>query len=216
MSRSWPAATWTSSGSPNWRPAGRADRRLRRRHRAWRSAPGRSSTAFPGGAFGGSTSWSGTTPMRDGTANPHEAPIKVAGPKSTWPGKKQVSRIGEFREDVIHLEDEAPLPDGRSLLQPVLRGGEFMPGVLPSLGEIRERAAASLPRAARPITRRSRTRPNTRSATPMTPAMRQHAIEQHGNGPTTAARGDNPAIVGSVLSATVQPLRLLRKFAFIW
>ena len=49
-----------------------------------------------------------------------------------------------FREDVIHLEDEAPLADGRSLLQPVLRDGELISGVLPSLGEIRERAAASL------------------------------------------------------------------------
>jgi nicotinate phosphoribosyltransferase len=118
----------------------------------------------------------------DDSTNSHEAPIKVAGPKSTWPGKKQVSRIGEFREDVIHLDGETPLPDGRSLLQPVLRGGEIVPGVLPSLGEIRERAAASL--AALPDQFKSIEDPAEYPVgnSDRLQAMRQHAIEQHGNG----------------------------------
>jgi nicotinate phosphoribosyltransferase len=97
-----------------------------------------------GGALGGVYKLVWYDADADKTAGEHEAPIKVAGPKSTWPGKKQVSRIGMFREDVIHLEDETPLPDGRSLLQPVARGGTILQGALPTLGEIREFAAASL------------------------------------------------------------------------
>lgn len=80
----------------------------------------------------------------DQTADEDEAPIKVAGPKSTWPGKKQVSRIGAFAGDVIHLENEPPPPHSRPLLQPVLRDGNLIPGALPPLYEIRERAMANL------------------------------------------------------------------------
>lgn len=97
-----------------------------------------------GGALGGVYKLVWYDANESGAADANEAPIKVAGPKSTWPGKKQVSRIGDFQEDVIHLDDETPLPNGRSLLEAVLRGGEIVPGVLPSLGEIRERAALSL------------------------------------------------------------------------
>jgi nicotinate phosphoribosyltransferase len=99
---------------------------------------------IPGGALGAVYKLVWYDADESGRAEPNEAPIKVAGTKSTWPGQKQVSRIGDYREDVIHLEDEAPMPDARSLLQPVLRGGEVLPGVLPTLGEIRERAARSL------------------------------------------------------------------------
>jgi nicotinate phosphoribosyltransferase len=99
---------------------------------------------IPGGALGAVYKLVWYDADASGGAEPDEAPIKVAGTKSTWPGKKQVSRIGDYREDVIHLEDEAPLPDGRSLLQPVLRDGDLLPGMLPTLGEIRERAARSL------------------------------------------------------------------------
>ncbi|MGH2562502.1 MAG: nicotinate phosphoribosyltransferase [Thermomicrobiales bacterium] len=77
-------------------------------------------------------------------ADEDETPIKVAGPKSTWPGKKQVSRIGDFEGDVIHLEDEAPLPNARTLLQPILRDGVVLPEALPPLDEIRERALGNL------------------------------------------------------------------------
>jgi nicotinate phosphoribosyltransferase len=118
----------------------------------------------------------------DGATSSTEAPIKVAGPKSTWPGKKQVSRIGDFREDVIHLDDETPLPEGRSLLQPVLRDGEVVPGVLPSLGEIRERAAASL--AALPDQFKEITTPAeypVRNSARLR-EMRQRAMDLHANG----------------------------------
>ena len=40
------------------------------------------------------------------------ARIKLAGEKSTWPGRKLVYRIGEFEEDVIQLDDE-PAPARR-------------------------------------------------------------------------------------------------------
>jgi nicotinate phosphoribosyltransferase len=71
-------------------------------------------------------------------------PIKMAGEKSTWPGKKQVVRIGAFERDVIQLEDETVPANGRVLLEPVVVGGEIVPGVLPPTVEIRERAMRSL------------------------------------------------------------------------
>jgi nicotinate phosphoribosyltransferase len=72
------------------------------------------------------------------------APIKVAGEKSTWPGKKQVVRVGAFDHDVIQLDDE-PLPaDRRPLLEPVVQDGQIVPGTLPTTTEIRERAALTL------------------------------------------------------------------------
>ncbi|HEU0113806.1 MAG TPA: nicotinate phosphoribosyltransferase, partial [Thermomicrobiales bacterium] len=71
------------------------------------------------------------------------ARIKLAGGKSTWPGVKQVYRIGDFREDRIQLADEPAPPDGVPLLRPAMRDGESVVAPLP-LAEIRERALASL------------------------------------------------------------------------
>jgi nicotinate phosphoribosyltransferase len=71
------------------------------------------------------------------------ARIKVAGDKSTWPGRKQVVRVGNFVEDVIQLEDE-PLPEGGApLLQPVMAGGEQTVPV-PDVMALREIAASDL------------------------------------------------------------------------
>jgi nicotinate phosphoribosyltransferase len=81
---------------------------------------------------------------RNRAADLDEAPIKVAGPKSTWPGKKQVARVGDFAGDLIHEERETPPPGSRPLLQPIIRDGVLLPGALPSLAEIRTRAADSL------------------------------------------------------------------------
>jgi nicotinate phosphoribosyltransferase len=79
------------------------------------------------------------------------APVKVAGEKSTWPGKKQVVRVGAFDHDVIQLDDE-PIPaNGRALLEPVVRNGEIVPGSLPPLGQIRERALRSVASLPEPI-----------------------------------------------------------------
>lgn len=81
----------------------------------------------------------------EGAGDP--ARIKVAGDKSTWPGRKQVARIGAFAEDVIQLEDE-PLPAGGApLLHPVMVDGEQVtpaPDVM-ALREIAAQELAALP-----------------------------------------------------------------------
>jgi nicotinate phosphoribosyltransferase len=71
--------------------------------------------------------------------------IKVADEKSTWPGRKEVYRIGSFERDVIQLEEE-PRPGGRAerLLKPVVEGGRVVPGSLPPLSEIWELAQQNL------------------------------------------------------------------------
>ncbi len=74
--------------------------------------------------------------------------LKIAGAKSTWPGKKEIYRHPNWDEDIIQLAQE-PRPDNyQRLLRPVMRGGEMIPGSLPPLSEIRELAQqniASLP-----------------------------------------------------------------------
>ncbi len=71
------------------------------------------------------------------------AKIKLAGEKSTWPGRKAVSRIGNFERDVIHLDDE-PAPAGsQPLLQPVVSQGQIVAD-LPELSDIRAIAAHNL------------------------------------------------------------------------
>ncbi|MER3438791.1 MAG: hypothetical protein C4346_15035, partial [Chloroflexota bacterium] len=68
----------------------------------------------------------------------------LAGEKSTWPGKKQVVRIGTFERDIIQLDHEPMPAHGRPLLQPAIRDGEIVPGVLVPLLDIKQRAAAAL------------------------------------------------------------------------
>jgi nicotinate phosphoribosyltransferase len=71
--------------------------------------------------------------------------MKVAGEKSTLPGKKEVYRIGAFEEDVIQLADEPrPGRDAERLLKPVVRDGRVVPGSLPPLSEIWEFASRNL------------------------------------------------------------------------
>jgi nicotinate phosphoribosyltransferase len=71
--------------------------------------------------------------------------MKVAGEKSTWPGKKEVYRMGTFEEDVIQLADE-PHPGSRAfrLMKPVITDGHIVPGSLPPLSEIWEFASQNL------------------------------------------------------------------------
>lgn len=72
------------------------------------------------------------------------AKLKLAGEKSTWPGRKEVFRHPDWGEDVIQLEAE-PAPEGYArLLRPVMRQGQLIPGSLPPLGEIWELAQANL------------------------------------------------------------------------
>lgn len=77
----------------------------------------------------------------DGNGKPK---VKIAGPKTTWPGRKEVYRHPQWEEDVVQLADE-PAPAGYShLLRPVMRGGRIIPGSLPPLSEVWELAQANL------------------------------------------------------------------------
>lgn len=78
---------------------------------------------------------------QEDVANP--ARLKVAGEKSTWPGKKQIARIGTFERDIIQLDAESLPAGARPLLHPVVQGGEIV-GTRPPLHEIRDRAIANL------------------------------------------------------------------------
>lgn len=70
--------------------------------------------------------------------------VKLAGPKSTWPGKKEIYRHPQWEEDIIQLPHE-PRPDNyHRILRPVMRNGEMIPGSLPPLSEIRELAQQNL------------------------------------------------------------------------
>src|SRR6266851_2285939 len=70
--------------------------------------------------------------------------VKIAGAKSTWPGKKEIYRHPQWEEDIIQLAPE-PRPDNyHRLLRPVMRNGEIIPGSLPPLSEIRELAQQNL------------------------------------------------------------------------
>jgi nicotinate phosphoribosyltransferase len=72
------------------------------------------------------------------------AKVKIAGPKSTWPGKKEIYRHPQWGEDIIQLVHE-PRPDNyQRLLRPVMRNGEMIPGSMPPLSEIRELAQHNL------------------------------------------------------------------------
>jgi nicotinate phosphoribosyltransferase len=73
----------------------------------------------------------------------HPSRIKIAGDKSTWPGRKQVYRIANFERDLIALDDELPPSESQALLQPiVLDGKRVMPEE--SVHQIRNRAQDSL------------------------------------------------------------------------
>jgi len=71
------------------------------------------------------------------------ARIKLAGEKSTWPGRKQVYRIGAFEEDAIQLDDEPAPRDGTPLLHPAIGHGEIVVD-LPPVPEIQARAMANV------------------------------------------------------------------------
>ena len=72
--------------------------------------------------------------------------VKVAGEKSTWPGIKEVYRIGNFESDIIQLAEEPKPPGSERLLKPVVLEGEVVSGSLPPLSEIWEFAHSNLRR----------------------------------------------------------------------
>src|SRR5437868_2265762 len=70
--------------------------------------------------------------------------VKIAGPKTTWPGKKEIYRHPQWEEDIIQLAHE-PRPESyHRLFRPVMRNGEMIPGSLPPLSEIRELAQQNI------------------------------------------------------------------------
>lgn len=70
--------------------------------------------------------------------------VKLAGPKTTYPGKKEIYRHPQWQEDVIQLVHEARPDNYHRILRPVVRNGEMVPGSLPPLTEIRELAQQNL------------------------------------------------------------------------
>lgn len=70
--------------------------------------------------------------------------VKIAGTKSTWPGKKEVYRHPQWQEDIIQLSHELRPENYQRLLRPIMRNGEMIPGSLPPLSEIRELAQQNL------------------------------------------------------------------------
>lgn len=72
-----------------------------------------------------------------------QARLKLAGSKSTWPGVKEVYRVGDYAHDVIALADE-PTPDGaRSLLKPWITDGHLV-REMPTIHDIRKHALANV------------------------------------------------------------------------
>jgi len=81
------------------------------------------------------------------------ARIKLAGEKSTWPGRKASWRIGAYERDIIQLEDDQPPASGRRLDVPWIEQGHLL-AQEPTLREIRDRASnsiAALPGALRQL-----------------------------------------------------------------
>lgn len=70
--------------------------------------------------------------------------LKVAGSKSTWPGKKESYRHPAWEEDVVQLAHESPPAQYQRLLRPVMRQGNILSGSMPPLSEICERAREQL------------------------------------------------------------------------
>jgi nicotinate phosphoribosyltransferase len=70
--------------------------------------------------------------------------VKVAGEKSTWPGIKEVYRVGNFESDIVQLASEPKPTNSEGLLKPVVLHGEIVPGTLPPLSEIWEFAQSNL------------------------------------------------------------------------
>lgn len=81
--------------------------------------------------------------IHDADDSTQDARMKIAGSKSTWPGRKAVYRIGNFNHDIIGLVNEVAPEGARALLQPWMKGGEMI-GKRPLLEEIRARAVSNL------------------------------------------------------------------------
>lgn len=70
--------------------------------------------------------------------------MKLAGKKSSWPGRKVVYRVGRYEHDLIQLSAESPPSNATPLLQPMVRAGTPLPETGMSLPDIARNAAANL------------------------------------------------------------------------
>lgn len=113
------------------------------------------------------------------------ARIKIAGEKSTWPGRKQVVRLGTFEGDVIQLDDEPPIAAGRPLLVPVMLSGVRLHH--DSIAQARERAAATLASLPADYARLREPDPYPVERSDALIAMRAAAIAEHEPEPSAAA-----------------------------
>lgn len=118
-----------------------------------------------------------------------EPKIKVAGPKSTWPGRKEVYRIGAFERDWIGLENEPAPLNATRLLKPVIRAGAMIPGSLPPVSEIWELAQANLREL--PDTYKALVNPPTYPVeqSPSLIALRDAVMRRHANGANGTSEG---------------------------
>jgi nicotinate phosphoribosyltransferase len=118
-----------------------------------------------------------------------EPKIKVAGPKSTWPGRKELYRIGAFERDWLGLENELPPPDATRLLKPVLRAGAMIPGSLPPVSEIWELAQANLRELPDQYKELVNAPAYPVEYSPALQALRDSVMRRHGNGGNGAGEG---------------------------
>jgi nicotinate phosphoribosyltransferase len=106
--------------------------------------------------------------------------IKLAGEKSTWPGKKEVYRIGRYERDVIQLAQE-PKPDGSTrMLKPVVQDGQLLPGSVPPLSEIWELAQRNLQQLPEEYAALISKKPYPVDRSPGLLALRHQAIQRYG------------------------------------
>lgn len=71
------------------------------------------------------------------------ARIKIAGGKSTWPGRKMPYRIGDYEKDIIARDEEPAPKNARALITPWIMDGQVVRQA-PDLKTIRDKALANL------------------------------------------------------------------------
>ena len=113
------------------------------------------------------------------------ASLKLAGIKSSWPGRKAVYRVGQYTYDVIQLASEPPPPDAAPLLRPVIRSGTLLPDSHPPLPEIAATAAAQLRALPEQWHRLTVEHPYPVRFSPELRALREHLVRTAQAGRTT-------------------------------
>jgi nicotinate phosphoribosyltransferase len=120
-------------------------------------------------------------------------PVKVAGPKTTWPGRKEVYRMGSFAYDLVCLADEMPPAGAERLLRPVVLNGRIVPGSLPPISEVWEHAREQL--GALPEQYK------TLNGAPAYPVRFSESLQALRNEATTAVAADRRAVLAESSAA---------------